>query len=713
MNPFKKFDKIVVINLKQHHKRLEQFKKQAEEYGIDFEIFPAIKHEVGSWGCSLSHLEIIKQAKKDGFKNILVFEDDAFFIYPKYYVWNEVNKFFKTECDVFYLGCIAAWGESDVLFKNGEYYYDSVLGRHALAFNNSFFDKWIKAHPTFEDFQKDRSVRGDVLMANINAVKKGCFPVAAVNAEDSTTGTNAIKISDPLPSGKDHQRLILSAYAAKGLLDFGMLKKDVADNLFKKSQYLEKRIRELFLKCDPFMFIDETRYINLFKDSDRKNQMEDMFQEYGIKAKRFNAIKNENGWSGSTLSHRGCVLLAKMMNRKNVLVFEDDAVFIHDPEKMKKMLMQAIYDSSNDYEILYFGLTLNSDTEKINEDLYKVNRGWGLYAYLVNEKCYDKILNLFPDKPDNISQENQNVSDVIVYNKIQPMGKCKLVPVCSTRNNHSNNWQKESSDVFNLIIDGYKKHLKTSVSETSENEYKKALLKLSEPSGIIKSCVINLDTAKERLVKFHKNQKQTQLKSKRIKPVDVTDSRIEKAIQALSPEHPRKKAKFLSNQLTFSDILASEKAEKVIIFEDDVIFKNNFDEVLEGVLSELPEDFAICFLGCYLRRNVKLEKYSEHLIEIKENIKKIVGAHAILFNKSVYKKISDALKSPESKPTDSEIAELLTGKERCFIANPMICFQSGAESSLGHKLNLRRFERENIQIIKNNLTEIKNEKRKS
>ena len=45
----------------------------------DVERFSAVEHERGIAGCTLSHYEIIKKCKKDGCKNVLIFEDDVEF----------------------------------------------------------------------------------------------------------------------------------------------------------------------------------------------------------------------------------------------------------------------------------------------------------------------------------------------------------------------------------------------------------------------------------------------------------------------------------------------------------------------------------------------------------------------------------------------------------------------------------------------------------
>jgi glycosyl transferase family 25 len=96
----KYIDKIFVINLDYRKDRLEHITSELLKVGItDFERFPAIKptesmfkdeynyyihnssikYRIGALGCLLSHLEIIKMAKNNNYKKILIFEDDCKF----------------------------------------------------------------------------------------------------------------------------------------------------------------------------------------------------------------------------------------------------------------------------------------------------------------------------------------------------------------------------------------------------------------------------------------------------------------------------------------------------------------------------------------------------------------------------------------------------------------------------------------------------------
>jgi len=70
----------VLINLDNRPDRLELATQELDKVGIDNVYrFPAIQHEIGISGCTRSHYEVIKIAKEEGFKNVLIFEDDIYF----------------------------------------------------------------------------------------------------------------------------------------------------------------------------------------------------------------------------------------------------------------------------------------------------------------------------------------------------------------------------------------------------------------------------------------------------------------------------------------------------------------------------------------------------------------------------------------------------------------------------------------------------------
>lgn len=78
-----KIDGIFYINLDHRTDRRAEIEGELNRFDLKFERFSAISHKIGGVGCGTSHLEVIKLAKKRGYKNVVIFEDDIEFIVDK------------------------------------------------------------------------------------------------------------------------------------------------------------------------------------------------------------------------------------------------------------------------------------------------------------------------------------------------------------------------------------------------------------------------------------------------------------------------------------------------------------------------------------------------------------------------------------------------------------------------------------------------------
>jgi glycosyl transferase, family 25 len=77
-------DAVVYINLDRRTDRREQFEGEMAKMGITNYIrFAAIEARPGMLGCHASHLAVIKMARANGWKNVMVFEDDFMFTMDK------------------------------------------------------------------------------------------------------------------------------------------------------------------------------------------------------------------------------------------------------------------------------------------------------------------------------------------------------------------------------------------------------------------------------------------------------------------------------------------------------------------------------------------------------------------------------------------------------------------------------------------------------
>lgn len=87
-------DHIFYINLDKREDRKELIQNELEKYELSAERFSAINNENGLVGCGYSHLRVLEIAKERNYKNILILEDDFYFVQPKDVVESELQNLF-------------------------------------------------------------------------------------------------------------------------------------------------------------------------------------------------------------------------------------------------------------------------------------------------------------------------------------------------------------------------------------------------------------------------------------------------------------------------------------------------------------------------------------------------------------------------------------------------------------------------------------------
>lgn len=132
---------IVCINLINRPERRQKFIDHWKNYPYQF--FTAIPHANPVRGCFESHISCIKYAKEQGWKNVLILEDDAQIVLDL----NNVPKF-PDNWEMVYLGglCIHIknWGE-----LNNDYVSGVVFACHAYVINSNIFDEILTKSETY------------------------------------------------------------------------------------------------------------------------------------------------------------------------------------------------------------------------------------------------------------------------------------------------------------------------------------------------------------------------------------------------------------------------------------------------------------------------------------------------------------------------------------------------------------------------------------
>jgi len=140
-------DKIIYINLEKRPDRRSEIETELTNFGLVGERFEAINVPYfGCIGCMKSHLSVLKLAKMNGYKNILILEDDFTFTVSKESFENSLSKFFefKPNFDV----CMLSYN----LLKYEETEEDSI--RKAVSVqtasgyivNQHYYDKLIQLY---------------------------------------------------------------------------------------------------------------------------------------------------------------------------------------------------------------------------------------------------------------------------------------------------------------------------------------------------------------------------------------------------------------------------------------------------------------------------------------------------------------------------------------------------------------------------------------
>lgn len=205
-------------------------------------------------------------------------------------------------------------------------------------------------------------------------------------------------------------------------------------------QLMNEPFSNIDYKDDYLNGIDIIYWINLDRSVNRRNDIEEMFQDksfYNIPNKRIPAIDGkteyldsilnyyfynfkyeiDNKEYGCILSHLLAILEFNNSNYEIALIIEDDMT-IKFKQHWKEPIKTCISNAPDDWEILQ--LTYLTYNNYIPSDMYtRSSGGSGTGAYLISKKGANKLINLlYNNNKFNLNDKGYAVADYLLYNHL-------------------------------------------------------------------------------------------------------------------------------------------------------------------------------------------------------------------------------------------------------------------------------------------------------
>jgi glycosyl transferase family 25 len=140
--------------------------------------------------------------------------------------------------------------------------------------------------------------------------------------------------------------------------------------------------------------IKHTLYINLEHRTDRKENVELQLKSVGLTDfERFNAIKNNNGAIGCSMSHLQCLLTAKERNYEHIFICEDDITFLNPTLIINQI--NNFFLNHQEWDVLLVGGNNFLPYTTIDNNCIKVNNCQCATGYIVKNHYFDTLIDNF------------------------------------------------------------------------------------------------------------------------------------------------------------------------------------------------------------------------------------------------------------------------------------------------------------------------------
>ena len=219
-----------------------------------------------------------------------------------------------------------------------------------------------------------------------------------------------------------------------------------------------------------FSDIRHAVYINLDSRFDRRALFEKQVAELQGRypqdftfapVARFSAIRDaDNGAIGCTKSHIECIRIAKNNGWDHVLIFEDDALFIH-PEVLVHQVSSFLSRFRDEWDVVLFSGN-NYPPFKIEApDCFRIANCQTTGCYLVCSRYYDTLLHNFEEGLAGLTANPGNASVYACdayWKQLQRVDRWYLItPVCVIQRSGYSDIEKMDVNYDKLMTDLVKK----------------------------------------------------------------------------------------------------------------------------------------------------------------------------------------------------------------------------------------------------------------
>ena len=221
-------------------------------------------------------------------------------------------------------------------------------------------------------------------------------------------------------------------------------------------------------------------YINLDTRPDRKQHFENQMKMLGLNATRFNAIKNNCGAIGCSLSHLTLLKYAKENNLDHILIMEDDIMFLNPQVFIYNL--NNVLTNHPDFDVLLIAGNNMGIYDRLDKFCIKITKCQTTTGYLVKSHYYDKLIKNYEEGINNLIK-NIKLMDYFAidqyWNKLQLEDKWYLVtPLTVTQKPDYSDIEKRQINYNYVMLDLEKEKLR-------QLQYIKELKKLPNPMNSI------------------------------------------------------------------------------------------------------------------------------------------------------------------------------------------------------------------------------------